>query len=187
MLYFSNSNILEFHLFHAFVKSYDCLSLYVSIWWVCHGASLWLWFPFVFCLMSLLVVWIACIVKCLVHIICVQISLLFCLFVFLSLTLYLWLSAWCTWCGMLVLRHTCRGQGAMSWSQFSPSGFIWSLGVEPKSTGLWRCVCFLRRLTHPGRNFVCNRFNCALIFYHWLTFYFSSHLSLSSLNLSVNL
>lgn len=26
---------------------------------------------------------------------------------FLSLTMYLWLSAWCTWCGMRVLRHTC--------------------------------------------------------------------------------
>lgn len=48
-------------------------------------------------------------------------------------------------------------------------------------------VCFLRRLTHPGRNFVCNRFNCAFIFYHWLAFYFSSQLSLSPLNLSVNL
>lgn len=133
--------------------------------------------------MSLLVVWISCIVKCLVHIICVQISLCF----FLSLTMYLWLSAWCTWCGMYVLRHTCGGQGTTPWSQLSPSGFIWSLGVELKPSGLCRCVCFLRRLTHPGRNFVCNRFNCAFIFYHWLAFYFSSQLSLSSLNLSANM
>lgn len=106
---------------------------------------------------------------------------------FLSLTMYLWLSAWCTWCGMCVLRHTCGGQGTTSWSQLSPSGFIRSLGVELKSSGPCRCVCFLRRLTHPGRNFVCNRFNCAFIFYHWLAFYFSSQLSLSPLNLSVNL
>lgn len=82
---------------------------------------------------------------------------------------------------------TCGGQGTTFWSQLSPSGFKWNLGVEPKLSGLRRCVCFLRRLTHPGGNFVCNRFNCAFIFYHWLAFYFGSHLSLSSLNLSVNL
>lgn len=129
--------------------------------------------------MSLLVVWISCIVKCLVHITSAQISLFFSLFDYVFMTK----------CMVYLVWHACAVtyMWTMSWSQLSPSGFIWSLGVELKWSGLCRCVCFLRRLTHPGRNFVCNRFNCAFIFYHWLAFYFSSQLSLSSLNLSVNL
>lgn len=58
------------------------LWLLIWIWWVCHGASFWLWFPFLFWLRKFfffLAIWLSCVVKCCVQVICVQISLFYCL------------------------------------------------------------------------------------------------------------
>lgn len=76
--YFSISNIFEFQLWYVFVKTYDCLFGSGGYVMVPHCGFDFHFFSdlgsFFF-----LAIWLSCVVKCCVQVICVQISLFYCL------------------------------------------------------------------------------------------------------------